>query len=209
MPRLRLTTIADSADPNRTVALNWACASNLVCITGPDGVQWKYAGVSGATGALATVYDGTRNLVKFTYGTSGNGNGLVTKIQNANDLDPTHASPNYSPSHAVTIAYDADKRVTSVSSGPISGQTATWQFTYHLSGPYPTDATRADHADGAAGTVRQAAGYTTVTDPDGHQSQTYYDSADHPMESVDPLGRITEAGWNANNEQIWSEDGAG
>lgn len=205
----QLTSMYDSADPGRTVTLNWSCSSNLVCITGPDGAQWKYAGVSGASGALATVNDGTRTLVKFTYGTSGNGNGLITKIQNANDLDPSDASPGYNGTHAVSVTYDADKRVTSVASGPISGQTATWQFTYHLAGPYPTDATRANHADGPAGTIRQAAGYATITDPNGHQSQVYYDSADHPIETVDPLGRITEAGWNANNEQIWSEDGAG
>jgi RHS repeat-associated protein len=208
----RLTNIVDSADPGRTVTLNWSCSGYLVCIKGPDGVQWTYRGVSGGTGALATINDGTRNLLTFAYGTTGNANGLIDKIQNANDLDPTHASADYNANHAITISYDADKRVTQISNGPASDQTpsvANWEFTYHLSGPYPTDATEADHADGPAGTVRQAAGYTTITDPNGHQSETYYDSADHPIETVDALGRVTEAGWNANNEPIWSEDADG
>jgi RHS repeat-associated protein len=201
----QLASIYDSADSTRKVTLNWACTGYLLCVTGPDGIQWTYKGVSGATGALATVNDGTRNIVQFAY----NGNGLLSKIQNANDLDPSHASSGYNGSHAVTIGYDADKRVTSVTNGPVTGQTpssSTVSFAYHLAGPYPTDPTRADHADAPTGTVRQAAGYTTLTDPDGHQGSVYFDSADRPIETVDPLGRIGEAGWNSHDEQTWTED---
>lgn len=209
----RVTQITDTASTEQ-VNLNWSCSGYIVCVTGPDGVKWTYKADS--KGNLATVNDGTRNLVTYTYGTSGNSNGLIQEIQNADDLTPmaTSLGANYNTTHAVTVSYDADKRATQVSEGPISGQTpstSSWSFSYHLTGPYPTDPTKAAHPDYgiAAGTVRQAAGYTTLTDPLGGQTETYFDSGDHPIEIVDPLGHTSQQGWNGYDEQLWSEDALG
>jgi YD repeat-containing protein len=111
---------------------------------------WKYVGdgANGTNGRLVTVNDGTRNVLHLAYGS----NGLVSTVQNANDLDPTHASPNYNASHSLTVSYDSNSpnpQVASVSDGPVTNQTpstSTWSFTYHPGTIQPT-APRASHYD--------------------------------------------------------------
>ncbi|MGH3009674.1 MAG: RHS repeat-associated core domain-containing protein [Gaiellaceae bacterium] len=65
---------------------------------------------------------------------------------------------------------------------------------------------------------RTAAGYTTLTPPNQQPQDcssncktvtTYYDNFDHPIETVDTLGLITESGYSAQNELLWSEDADG
>ena len=136
-----------------------------MCVTGPDGVTWKYIGDagSGASGRLATVYDGTRNIATVSY----DGSGRAHVLQNADDLDSTHASSGYDGSHALTVSYDGSSRVSSVANGPISDQTdasSTTSFAY-TPGSVSTTATRATHGGLSVGSTRTAAGYTTIEPP--------------------------------------------
>jgi RHS repeat-associated protein len=149
----KIKSIAD--DGGRTLSFSWSgvsdtgtCTGGILCVTGPDSVTWKYIGdgTGGTSGRLVTVNDGTRNLLQSGYGS----NGLVNSIQNADDLDPTHASPNYNASHALTIAYDSNSpaRVASVSDGPVTNQspaTSTWSFSYHPGTIQPPTQPRSSH----------------------------------------------------------------
>src|ERR1051325_4477661 len=152
---LKLTSASfqqSQGGPLRTLTFTWQCTGALLCVTGPDQtVTWKYIGTGGATGPLARVNDGTRDVVAFTYT-----NGLISSIKNANDLDPTHASPGYNGNHALTICYatvcgqppGTPARVLSVSDGPITGQTpnttSAWTFSYSY-GSFATAALAHDH----------------------------------------------------------------
>jgi RHS repeat-associated protein len=211
-PRLTQLTDADG----RTLALTWntlnssGCSNAIVCVTGPDGITWRYVGdaTGGTSGRLVRINDGVRDLAALTY----NAAGKVATLQNANDLDPTHASAGYNSSHTTTVSYDGSNRITTVSQGPISDQTpttSTWTFAYNTAGPYQTTATRAAHDGITVGTQRQASGYTVLTSPSNHTTTTYYDSLDHPIEIDDPLGRVSEAAYNGHDELLWSEDPAG
>jgi hypothetical protein len=129
----KVTSVSD--ETGRQVSFTWnslnasGCSDAIVCISGPDSVTWKYIGdgSSGTSGKLVRVNDGTRDIAALGYDTSGR----VNKLQNANDLDPTHASPNYDSTHALAVTYDGSNRVASVANGPISGTTSTWTFDYH------------------------------------------------------------------------------
>jgi YD repeat-containing protein len=209
---LRLTQITDPA--GRTLTLTWnaltpgSCAGALLCVTGPDNVTWKYIGdgTGGTSGRIAKVNDGTRDLLQITYT-----NGKPTQIQNANDLNPSQASPGYNSAHTVTIAY-TNNLATQIAEGPITGQTpstSTWSFAYQ-SGPAATSATAAGHGELAAGTVRNADGYTEITPPreQGTQNKTtvYYDDLDHPIDTLDLLGHHTRSSYTRSDQLEWTED---
>jgi RHS repeat-associated protein len=215
----KVTSITDES--GRSVTFTWhslnstGCAAAIVCITGPDGVTWQYIGDagSGTSGRLATVYDGTRNLATVSY----DGSGRVHVLQNADDLDPTHASSGYNSSHALTVSYDGSGRVSSVANGPISDQTdstSTWSFVY-TPGSVSTTATRATHGALSVGSVRTAAGYTTIEPPNQQGAgspklvKVFYDGHGNVLERDDTLGNITEFGYDDQDEQTWTEDGAG
>src|SRR5262249_33342754 len=106
-----------------TLNFNWSCTGAFLCVTGPDGVVWTYT-ADPTSHEITGVNDGTRQLVALTY-TSGR----ISKIQNADDLDPTHSSPGYNGNHALTLTYDTNSpvRLTCLIEGPISGQAATSQ----------------------------------------------------------------------------------
>jgi len=214
----KVASITDTA--GRALTFTWnalnasGCPSAIVCITGPDGVMWKYVGdgSGGVAGKLARVNDGTRDLVAYGYSASPF---KINKIQNANDLDPTHASPGYNATHALTIAYDASNRVSTITDGPTTGQAIStnsiWTLSYTFSPPttYATAATRAAHADGAIGTIRQADGYTTLKAPNQQGTSTvstvYYDNLGRTLESIDRLGNISLAGYTSNDHVLWQE----
>ena len=212
----KLTSVSD--DTGRSLSFTWnslnpsGCSGAIVCISGPDAVTWKLIGDagSGTSGRLQTVNDGTRDLAKVSYDTSSR----VDELQNADDLDPTHASSGYNSSHAVTVSYDGSGRVSSVSNGPISSQstsTSTWTFGY-FPGSVSTTATRATHGSLASGTVRTAAGYSTVTPPNQQGAspalsvKVFYDSDRNVIERDDVLGHVTEAGYDSSDRLLWSED---
>jgi RHS repeat-associated protein len=205
-------------DSGRTLIFSWhslepsSCVSAIVCVTGPDGVTWRYLGndTGGTSGRLATISDGVRDIAAISYDSSGR----FTKLQNANDLDPAHASPGYNAAHALTIGYDSNGRVASVSEGPITGQTpptSTTTFDYEP-GSTTTTPTRAAHVGIAAGTPRTADGYTTVTPPNqqGQASPKFdkvvYDNDGNAIEREDVLGNLTLAGYNSRDELLWTED---
>jgi RHS repeat-associated protein len=213
----KITQIADAA--GRTLSFNWSCSGAIVCITGPDSVMWKLVGngSGGTSGSLATVNDGSRDMWAIGYDST---TGFVNAVQDANDLDPTHASPGYNSAHELNVSYDSNSpaRVSSVTDYHISnpgGSTtdAVWSFAYHP-GSVSATATRSDHLDGTtSGTARTADGYTTMTapnqQPSGAATTTYYDNFGQTMEIDDPLGNVTEENYNAAGQLIWSEDGAG
>jgi len=180
-----------SDDGGRTLSFAWAnasdtgtCSGAILCVTGPDSVTWKYIGdgSGGTSGRLVTVNDGTRNLLQIGYGS----NGLVNSIRNANDLDPSHASPNYNGSHALTVSYDTNSpnpRVVSVSDGPVTNQTpstSTWSFSYHPGAIEPTPP-RASHYGYLVRNNAPLAYYpldetsgTTATDASGNSNNAAY-----------------------------------
>jgi RHS repeat-associated protein len=149
----KVTSISD--DSGRTLYFYWHsldssdCSTAILCVKGPDLVVWKYIGngTGGTSGKLVTVNDGTRNVFQVGYGA----NTLVNSVENANDLDPTHASPGYSSNHALTVSYDTNSpypRVTSIGDGPVTNQspaTSTWSFSYHTGSIQPPTAPRASH----------------------------------------------------------------
>ena len=214
----KVASITDTA--GRALTFTWnalnssGCPSAIVCIAGPEGVTWKYIGdgTGGTSGNLAKVNDGTRDVVAFGYTASPV---KINKIQNANDLDATHASPGYNATHAVTIAYDTSNRVQTVTDGPTTGQTpstsSVWTLAYTFSPPmtYATAATLAAHADGVKGTVRQADGFTTLKAPNQQGTSTvstaYYDNLGRTIETVDRLNNIVLTGYAANGQVLWSE----
>ncbi|HEU6446656.1 MAG TPA: PA14 domain-containing protein [Gaiellaceae bacterium] len=220
----KLTSVTDGA--GRQLAFNWhslnptGCANAILCITGPDSVTWRYIGDAGGgtSGRLIRVNNGTRDVAAAEYDVVG----LVYKVRNANDLDPSAASPGYNPDHVVTIAYccgTGDRRVMWINDGYITladggSQSATTWFEYHP-GNVATTATRAAHGALPAGTVRTAAGYATVQPPrqDGAQNpkliKSYYDTAGREIETVDILGNVTMAGYDAKDRLLWTEDEEG
>jgi YD repeat-containing protein len=215
----KIVSVTDES--SRSLSLTWnslnpsGCANALLCITGPDGVTWRYIGdgTGGTSGRLAKINDGARDLAAVGYDASGR----VNKLQNANDLDPTHASPGYDSTHSLGVTYDGSGRVASVTDGPITGQSpssSTWSFDYHP-GSVSTTATRSAHDGLPSGTARTAAGYTLLTPPrqQGQPSPTkvksFYDGFGHTMEVDDQLGNATMASYNAQDQLLWSEDADG
>jgi len=173
-------------------------------------VIWKYIGTSTTSGSIAKVHDGTRELLRITYGA----NGRPSQIQNANDLDSTNRSPGYDSSHKVTISYDTQTvpRVTSVAEGPITGQspsTSTWTFAY-FAGSVSTSATGNAHGDLPAGSTRTADGYTEITPPrqqgTGKKTVVYYDDLDHPIDTLDLLNHHSRAAYTRSDQLVWTED---
>lgn len=212
----KIAGVTDGA--GRALTFTWSalnpagCAAAIVCVTGPDGVTWSYVGdASGGTGGkLLRVNNGTRDLAQVGY----DANSRVNKLQNANDLNPSAASPGYDGTHALTVAYDVGGKVASVSEGPVTGQsptTATWSIAYSP-GSVATSATRAAHAGMPLGTARTADGYTTVTpprqqgQPSPKSTKTYYDNLGRAIEVVDLLGNRTLAHYNAREQLLWTED---
>ena len=214
----KVASITDTA--GRALTFTWnsisptGCPAAIVCVAGPDGVVWKYIGdgTGGTSGNLARVNDGTRDLVAFGYTAAPV---KINKFQSANDLDPTHASPGYNGTHSITIAYDASNRVQTITDGPVTGQTqsasSVWSLAYTFSPPttYATAATRAAHADGAIGTVRQADGFATLKAPNQQGTSTvstvYYDNLGRTLETIDRLGNIALTGYTVNDQVLWSE----
>jgi RHS repeat-associated protein len=223
----RVTSVAYKETPtsssSETLSFNWSCTGFMFCVTGPDGVQWEYS--ANGSNEITEVNDGSRNLVALTYTGS-----QITKIQNADDLDPSHSSPGYNGSHALTLTYDSStpSRVTCVIDGPISGQAATsqpscaggvsvsestWSFNYS-----PTCPTLEGPAHSHSPSQGASVGCTTVTNPDQQPSgpgiTVLYDSNYRPLEYDDArLGsgneRIKLVQYNAANEIAWSEDELG
>jgi len=200
---LRVTKVSDTASHVLTISYAGAgCATGLICVTGPDGVVTVFKGPAGTptVAPLTTINDGTRDVATFSYAS-----GLLSQIQNANDLDPTHASPGYNGSHAVAVGYDTatPKRVATITDGPITGQSpssSTWTFAY-VPGATTTSAS-ANHGAG-----RPADGYATVTAPSaGASSKVFYDNLGRTLETDDVFGRSTLVQYNANDQVLWSED---
>jgi RHS repeat-associated protein len=222
----RIEHITDAS--GRSINFVWhidnttACpGSDMVCVTAKDADgtvlgTWTY--IHGVTQNLTTVTDSARTLDTLTYGTGG----LISKMQNANDLDYTHASPNYNSSHALAITYHStSNKVATVADGPIhtqpSGkQTSTWSFDY-VDGPVSTTATRDAHAGIAQGTVRTANEEAEITPPNQQgagspkQTKVFVDGLGHPLEIDDTLGNITEYqyAYNDRGNLFWSEDANG
>jgi len=218
---LKLTSIRNATcagSPTRELSFVWnnvSCVGAILCVTGPDAVTWKYIGdgFGGTSGKLVRINDGSRNLVEITY--SSNGSDLPIKIQNANALDPTHASPGYDGNHALTIAYDGSSRVQSVSDGPVTNQTpstSTWSFSYYALCPTSPAATRAAHEGIALGTIRPNDGCTTLkpprqqVEPVPKVATAFYDNLGHPIQGTDLLGDTTLAGYDTRDQLLWSED---
>ncbi len=227
----RLTSVSYKETPtsssSETLTFTWNCTVNsttyFLCVQGPDNVTWTYS--ANASGQITAVNDGTRQLEALSYT-----NGLLTKIQNADDLDPTHSSPGYNGNHALALTYDSNSpaRLTCLIEGPISGQPATtqptcagggsaskstWSFTYASGGACPALQTPAQTHSVAQGT---SAGCTTLRNPDQQPSGSgitvLYDNEYRPLEYKDArlaTARISLVQYDGNNQLAWSEDAAG
>jgi RHS repeat-associated protein len=216
----KITSINDTS--GRALNFTWnalnssGCSTAILCVAGPDNVTWRFVGdgTSGISGRLTRVNDGTRDVVAYSYDPTAN---KLNKIQNANDLDPTHASSGYNGLHALTIAYNASGFVASVTEGPVSDQpsSSTWTFDYTQGVTTTYSPTNAAHADVGAGVYREGAGYSTVVPPtptgqtDGGVDYVWYDSNGYLQEHVDPEGRDTQVSYNSLGQKLWTEDGDG
>jgi RHS repeat-associated protein len=213
------TIVATGKDANgndqtiATLTLNWSCAGALLCVTGPDNQTWKY--VADSSNRLATVYDGTRNILQISY----DGNNRIGAIQNADDLDPTHASSGYLTGHAVSITYDGSGRVATVSDAVrnryYSPATITrrWSFLYYSG----NCASGSLHAPMATHSFAQPAlsGCTEITPPDQdgqatpQKERVFYDNLAHPLEVDDALGNHTLSAYDSHDLVQWTEDQLG
>jgi len=200
----KIKSIADGqpGDPGlRTLSFAWhsladtgTCTGAILCISGPDNVAWKYIGdgPNGESGKLVRVNDGARDLLQLGYSGS-----LVTSVKNANDLDPTHASPNYNGAHSLAITYQACPSSTAqcvikVDDGPVTNQTpatSSWSFVYHPGTVTPT-APRASHyqqlvlGDGPLGYwPLDETGGTTAADASGNANNGTYSGTYTPGQS--------------------------
>ena len=104
----KVTSLSD--DTGRSLSFAWnsldpsGCPSAIVCVTGPDGVTWTYAGADPAEPRAgwrrSTTVRGRSSRSPTTR------SGLVNKVQNADDLDP-RCEPGYNGAHALTVGYDS------------------------------------------------------------------------------------------------------
>ncbi|MGQ0804673.1 MAG: phage head spike fiber domain-containing protein, partial [Actinomycetota bacterium] len=218
--KLTTVTAKNGSTTIATVSLSWSCAGAMLCVTGPDGVVWRYVGTGsgGASGSLQTVNDGTRDVLKISYDASGRPQVLL----NANDLSKLSGSPDpslnpvYDSGHRLLLGYDGSNRATSVSAERVSGQTpttSTWSFAYATGG--------STHASVHHGGARAAAGNTTITPPcqqgpgtcpgrsGSRRIKVFYDDRLQEMERIDLLGRYTLVSYNTSSQMLWSEDADG
>jgi hypothetical protein len=149
----KITSVTDGAGRSLTFAWNsldpTSCTDAILCITGPDNVRWRYVGdgAGGTTGRLVRVNNGTRDIAAVEYDPVG----MVYKLRNANDLDPTAASPGHDPLHVITIAYccgsGTNRSVMWISDGPLTSQGGTSSTTWfdYYPGNVATTPTRAAH----------------------------------------------------------------
>ena len=174
------------AGSGRTLSFTWSCTTPVaaaLCVQGPDNTVWSY--IADGQGRITTVKRtegaNSREVAQVGY----DGSGRVNTIKNANDLDPTHASPGYNPAHALTITYltcpqpyQALSCVGTVADGPTSNQTSpsatsTWTFVYHPGNVTPTPV-RASHYeplvlnDAPAAYLRLNDSTTTAADASGN-----------------------------------------
>ncbi|HZT92261.1 MAG TPA: PA14 domain-containing protein, partial [Gaiellaceae bacterium] len=167
--------------------------------------------------------DGTRNLLRIGYDATNRPN----SIQNADDLDPGHASGGYLTNHALAITYTSPGagQVATISDAvrnrdySPSTLTRTWGFTY-----YPGTCPGATlHSPVAAHGFAQPslAGCTTIASPSQYGqpspqvARVFYDNLAHPLEIDSPL----QTSSSNQNFQLyaydkldllnWTEDGAG
>lgn len=211
-----------------TLTFAWNCSGGLLCVSGPDTKTWTYTAttVNGIAGEIIGVYDGAtpqRQLMALSYGS----NGMVSTLKNADDLDPSHASPGYNTQHLLQVTYGGSK-VACVIDGPISpvSQTATaqpscagsspasestWSFNYTPTCPGLKAPAVTTHTP-AQGT---AVGCTTLINPrqqpGGPGITVLYDNLGRPLEYDDArlgsgLDRISLLQYNTQNQLAWSED---
>ena len=217
-------------DTVATLTLNWACPGYIVCVTGPDSLQWLYAGTtSGLTSVTLQAASKTRALMKATYGTSGTGSGKVVSIQNAADLDSllpvaqrdSNLSANYLSAHQIVISYDSNSRVSSVTDGPLRDRVGgsftqlnpTWSFAYTCSTGNTLPVPGATHP---GGTLPAAAeGCTEMRPPNQQPSGTkvarvWYDQLRQPLKMADVVdgvnGKYVLNFYNGSHKLLWSED---
>ena len=207
----------------QTLTFNWSCANALVCVTGPDGKEWRYEGESSATGKLHKITNGTREILRIGYDQV---SGRPVSIKNANDLDPSNASTGYTTNHELQIAYETTtNKVASITEKNVreryagaSPRDLVWSFKYSDTGVTTCPLSlRTPHAPDAAGghtsAVRTIVGCTDVTLPEPKASNgepnrisVFYDNLAHPVETVDALGNYALAHWNDRNTLEWTED---
>ena len=190
-----------------------ACTDALLCIIGPDNVRWRYVGEgpSGTSGKLATVSDGVRNVLQIGYDAINR----PSTLRNANDLDPSNASPGYSAAHQLQIGYDASGRVANVvetqvrnrffnvtgGTEPFTRRDLVWAFAFSCAGAVLHAPTQSHSPVQSA-----SAGCTELTLPKGQKTQVFYDRLAHPLESRDPLGNYTLTQYDDRDQLAWSED---
>ncbi|HEV7566483.1 MAG TPA: PA14 domain-containing protein, partial [Microbacteriaceae bacterium] len=219
---------------SRSITLNWSCSGALMCATGSDGVVWKYIGVSGATGQLASVIrvSGSISRTEMAYAYS---SGLLSSVRDANDVNsPVDAnlSAHYAATHSLAITYgtlDGLPVAATVTDGPITGPGPTyaqtnrkWTFTFADNTAAPqakTNATVAAHKDPITG-LSQGAGWmriwyhkTTVLSPmnlpAGPVTSILTDGRGYLMQRTDQLNRTTQAMSDDAGHVVWTEDAYG
>ena len=220
--------VSKLTDGVRSLELNWACASAIVCVTqhtgltGGDttGVEYRYIGTSITTGRLAEVHrvqnGRDRTLVRYTY-TGSN----LTSIKNADDINSPNLaavplSPGYNAAHEVQLGYDAQTpaRVTRIEEVGITGQSGStsrkWTLSYSATG---TVSAPINHP--SAGRV--AAGSTSVCLPRQQPAcaalaSVVFDGYARPLETIDARpspSRTTRVQYDDAGRLIWSEDTVG
>jgi RHS repeat-associated protein len=201
------------------LTFNWSCSGALLCVTTPDGPSyiWKYVGTSGSTGALASVSDGVRTVLQLTYDSAGR----PSLLQNADDLDPTHASPGYLTGHGIALTYDASNRLATVTSSTRNRFYAPttlnsrWTFSYATAGASCPGLSLANAAATHAFTRLATGGCTDITPPNQDSApapakvHVFYDVLGQPLERVDPLGNYTLEAYDRRNQLEWTEDQLG
>lgn len=220
-----LTEMEDAS--GRTLELTWhaldstGCPDAILCITGPDGVTWTYigSGSGGTSGDLVRVNNGTRDILGLHW-TSG----LIDVIQNANDLDPTNASPGYDADHEIDISTVSIGFMT-ISEPHVTqnGSPATlrWAFQRTVGSDTNVPAVNTPAASHPNAPERAAfAGSTRIWKPNSTSplsdegDQVYlWDIYDHTMETRDGAWQRSEGGSQSQYDSAgrlwWSETASG
>jgi len=176
--------IASVSDPiNRSVAFAYDASGNLTAVTDVGGGVTQFGYYPG-THLLNTITDPKGNVLTMAYDPSGRVTSVTDPLKHAATMsyvanaDGTQTNTMTDTNGNVTVEQYLNNELLSKTDGYGTPQQTTWTYTY-------------DPA---------TLGVASVTDPNGHTSDSTYDSRGNQLSHTDPLGRTTSYAYDTLND---------